>query len=318
MEPHWRVIAALVFALHIFTVAQSENMDLTDNLVTENMTSGPSPLASNVSPMLMTMNTQATTLNTTISPLDTGAEPPSSPTSSMETLTANGSLTMAFPSFQNTTMEPNSTATHDNATQVLDLITTPAQPDSNATDRPDLITTPAQPDWNATEGPNVTDSTVDYNATDSGENSTIQFDTPTPMPSVMPTENFSTTPEFSDSEPSFTTTFDSWNNTEPVRDLSPEYEQRRGGVALGAIIGTALGICLLGLAIYILLKNRKSRDFNHRRLYDDNFPSSDPVLRLEPSVEPLDLRYGGTSAYYNPERQGDHIQMSNFPRGKMA
>ncbi|KAJ1182001.1 hypothetical protein NDU88_007199 [Pleurodeles waltl] len=94
-----------------------------------------------------------------------------------------------------------------------------------------------------------------------------------------------------------------------------------GGVVFGAIIGSILGIVLVLLVVYFICGVRKPDAFTHRRLYEDI--KNEPVLRLDDSVEPYDLRYGASS-YHNPTvvdeteyrptgNKLDFIPMDNLP-----
>ncbi|XP_029438256.1 mucin-15 isoform X2 [Rhinatrema bivittatum] len=69
------------------------------------------------------------------------------------------------------------------------------------------------------------------------------------------------------------------------------------GVIFGAIIGSFLGVALVGLVGYFLCGLKKGDSFHHRRLYEDI--RNEPVLRLDNAVDPYDLSYGN-SAFHNP------------------
>ncbi|RXM34525.1 Mucin-15 [Acipenser ruthenus] len=153
----------------------------------------------------------------------------------------------------------------------------------------------------------------------------VSFTTPSSRnDSTTPSGNFSTstpsgnlstsTPSgnLSTSTPSgnFSTSTPSGNlSTSTPSDATPHSKENDDGVAVGAIVGTALGISLVALVLYFIFKKAKSESFSHRRLYED--VSADPVLRLDSSADQLDLRYEG-SAYYNPGVTGDSIQMANI------
>ncbi|GAA6103987.1 mucin-15 [Tachysurus ichikawai] len=95
------------------------------------------------------------------------------------------------------------------------------------------------------------------------------------------------------------------------RGLAADNQQQSKTRAWGAILGIGVGVAIVALVIFIIVKRRNYREFSHRKLVED-FPP-EPVLRLENS-EPLDLKFDGF-AYYNPGLQGDNIQMTNFPQG---
>ncbi|XP_060767296.1 mucin-15 [Neoarius graeffei] len=96
------------------------------------------------------------------------------------------------------------------------------------------------------------------------------------------------------------------------KGLSSDIEQKTQDRAWGVILGIGVGVAIVALVVYIIVKRRNSRDFSHRKLVEDMPP--EPVLRLDHS-EPLDLKFNGF-AYYNRGLQGDSIQMTNFPRGQ--
>ncbi|XP_078540339.1 mucin-15 [Lissotriton helveticus] len=102
---------------------------------------------------------------------------------------------------------------------------------------------------------------------------------------------------------------------------SPKDAQTSGGVVFGAIIGSILGIVMILLVGYFICGVRKPDAFTHRRLYEDI--KNEPVLRLDDSVEPYDVRYGASS-YHNPTvveepeyrhvgNKLDFIPMDNLP-----
>ncbi|KAB5525926.1 hypothetical protein PHYPO_G00145830 [Pangasianodon hypophthalmus] len=97
------------------------------------------------------------------------------------------------------------------------------------------------------------------------------------------------------------------------RGLASDIQQQQTkSQAWGAILGIGVGVALVALVVYIIVKRRNYRAFSHRKLVEDMPP--EPVLRLD-NNEPLDLKFDGF-AYYNPGLQSDNIQMTNFPRGQ--
>ncbi|MCJ8747315.1 hypothetical protein PDJAM_G00151980 [Pangasius djambal] len=96
------------------------------------------------------------------------------------------------------------------------------------------------------------------------------------------------------------------------RGLASDIQQQTKSQAWGAILGIGVGVAIVALVIYIIVKRRNYRAFSHRKLVEDMPP--EPVLRLDNS-EPLDLKFDGF-AYYNPGLQSDNIQMTNFPPGQ--
>ncbi|KAM9494064.1 uncharacterized protein Hap1MRO34_004070 [Clarias gariepinus] len=132
-------------------------------------------------------------------------------------------------------------------------------------------------------------------------------------------QNSTTVEVFNESSTLSTTTMNATGN--PFRENvdrelasgpSSDVEQQTKSQAWGAVLGIGVGVAIVGLVVYIIVKRRNYRDFSHRKLVEDTPP--EPVLRLDNS-EPLDLKYGGF-AYYNRGLQGDNIQMTNFPQGQ--
>ncbi|XP_069037921.1 mucin-15 [Lepisosteus oculatus] len=217
----------------------------------------------------------------------TGLGPGTSPSNLFQSTTPASSSTSASTTTASMTRQP----TNDTDT-AMETTVTPTSSHANGTYRDQSPSTP-EPTVNTTSAA----PTLVYS---SSTTTLTAVSTSTPLPpttSDVPSENKSI------------------EGRDEVPGVPGQKKEQKGGVVLGAIIGTALGISILGLAIYFILKNKKPSEFHHRRLYEE-YPG-DPVLRLESNMEPLDLRNDG-SAYYNPGLQGDNIQMTSFPQGKLA
>lgn len=51
--------------------------------------------------------------------------------------------------------------------------------------------------------------------------------------------------------------------------LTSDIEQQSKSQAWGAILGIGVGVAIVGLVIYIIVKRRNYRDFSHRKLVEE-------------------------------------------------
>lgn len=63
--------------------------------------------------------------------------------------------------------------------------------------------------------------------------------------------------------------------------LSSDIEQKTKDRAWGVILGIGVGVAIVALVVYIIVKRRNSRDFSHRKLVEDMPP--------EPGNNQLDI-----------------------------
>lgn len=55
-------------------------------------------------------------------------------------------------------------------------------------------------------------------------------------------------------------------------ELSSNIQQQAKSQAWGAILGIGVGVAIVGLVVYIIVKRRSYRDFSHRKLVEDMPP----------------------------------------------
>lgn len=53
---------------------------------------------------------------------------------------------------------------------------------------------------------------------------------------------------------------------------SSDVEQQTKSQAWGAVLGIGVGVAIVGLVVYIIVKRRNYRDFSHRKLVEDTPP----------------------------------------------
>ncbi|KAM6950340.1 uncharacterized protein PEZ65_023387 [Lycodopsis pacificus] len=246
--------------------------------------------------------------NPTISPNPTATKVP---TNSSRT---NGTeAEEEFPSSTTTTSqistthlsERNSTILPDNSNRTDSQATTLA-PGSNATQEPTT-----KPD-EVTRSTNATESTTTTTATTTAKQGMNETFAP-----AFPSETTKTIPATTTTAAPITpgianrTDTDAASGSSSERGLGEDSMNSKRNGAWVAILGLGLGVILIGLVAYVILKKKNRKGFSHRKLVEE-YPS-DPVLRLDNGT-PLDLNFGrGASAYYNPSLQADNIQMNNFP-----
>ncbi|KAK3528429.1 hypothetical protein QTP86_034249 [Hemibagrus guttatus] len=170
---------------------------------------------------------------------------------------------------------------------------------------------------------NVTSTAASNNTQNSTTAVSGNFTTNTTSPPQVTNDTISPSENSTNTTVSTTTTVQtsaSTNGTGGLFDfrgnmdkgLSSDIQQQSKSQAWGAILGIGVGVAIVALVVYIIVKRRNYRGFSHSKLVEDMPP--EPVLRLD-NNEPLDLKFDGF-AYYNPGLQADNIQMTNFPQGR--
>ncbi|XP_058238183.1 mucin-15 isoform X2 [Hemibagrus wyckioides] len=215
---------------------------------------------------------------------------------------------MSKPVTPNPSLEPATTS--DSRENLTGTTTTSTSPGNSTT--ASTTTTVTKTNVTSTAASNNSSSSASGNFTTTTTSPPQVTDFTSSENSTNTTVSTTTTVETSASTTEINKTGGLFDFRENMNKGLSDIQQQSKNQAWGAILGIGVGVAIVALVVYIIVKRRNYRDFSHRKLVEDMPP--EPVLRLENS-EPLDLKFDGF-AYYNPGLQGDNIQMTNFPQGR--